>query len=182
MSNVNLILGCYRDIYYKIAWLNSLLYLISRWYNGTLEIMHDYSMGGNYKDIWISGEVLRLINGEKVRAIRKKLGLSQVEFGARMGITQGYVTNIERNIREVNAKLAKLICDTYNISETWLASDEGDMFQDNEHLMLANLMKKHKLTGAEAALMAAFFKLTAAQREAAMFYLDGLLKHRKRRL
>ena len=61
MSNVNLILGCYRDIYYKIAWLNSLLYLISRWYNGTLEIMHDYSMGGNYKDIWISGEVLRLI-------------------------------------------------------------------------------------------------------------------------
>ena len=71
--------------------------------------MHDYSMGGNYKDIWISGEVLRLINGEKVRAIRKKLGLSQVEFGARMGITQGYVTNIERNIREVNAKLAKLI-------------------------------------------------------------------------
>ncbi len=66
-------------------------------------------MGGNYKDIWISGEVLRLINGEKVRAIRKKLGLSQVEFGARMGITQGYVTNIERNIREVNAKLAKLI-------------------------------------------------------------------------
>ena len=134
------------------------------------------------EDNRITCEVSRVINGERVRAVRKQLGLSQTEFAARMGMTQGYVTNIERNIREVNSRLAKLICDTYSVSETWLVSGEGDMFQDNEHLMLANLMKKHKLTGAEAALMAAFFKLTAAQREAAMFYLDGLLKHRKRRL
>ena len=121
-----------------------------------------------------------MINGERVRAVRKQLGLSQTEFAARMGMTQGYVTNIERNIREVNSRLAKLICDTYSVSETWLVSGEGDMFQDNEHLMLANLMKKHKLNSAEAALMEAFFKLTAIQREAAMIYLYGLIKQRKR--
>ena len=132
------------------------------------------------EDNRITCEVSRVINGERVRAVRKQLGLSQTEFAARMGMTQGYVTNIERNIREVNSRLAKLICDTYSVSETWLASGEGDMFQDNEHLMLANLMKKHKLNSAEVALMAAFFKLTAIQREAAMIYLHGLIKQRKR--
>lgn len=132
------------------------------------------------EDNRITCEVSRVINGERVRAVRKQLGLSQTEFAARMGMTQGYVTNIERNIREVNARLAKLICDTYSVSETWLVNGEGDMFQDNEHLMLANLMKKHKLNSAEAALMEAFFKLTAIQREAAMIYLYRLLKQRRR--
>lgn len=132
------------------------------------------------EDNRITCEVSRVINGERVRAVRKQLGLSQTEFAARMGMTQGYVTNIERNIREVNSRLAKLICDTYSVSETWLVSGEGDMFQDNEHLMLANLMKKHKLNSAEAALMEAFFKLTAIQREAAMIYLYRLLKQRRR--
>ena len=140
----------------------------------------DFTFGANFEDIRITCEVFRLINGERVRAVRKQLGLSQTEFAARMGMTQGYVTNIERNIREVNARLAKLICDTYSVSETWLVSGEGDMFQDNEHLMLANLMKKHKLNSAEAALMEAFFKLTAIQREAAMIYLYRLLKQRRR--
>ena len=132
------------------------------------------------EDNRITCEVSRVINGERVRAVRKQLGLSQTEFAARMGMTQGYVTNIERNIREVNSRLAKLICDTYSVSETWLVSGEGDMFQDNEHLMLANLMKKHKLNSAEAALMEAFFKLTAIQREATMIYLYRLLKQRRR--
>ena len=132
------------------------------------------------EDNRITCEVSRVINGERVRAVRKQLGLSQTGFAARMGMTQGYVTNIERNIREVNSRLAKLICDTYSVSETWLVSGEGDMFQDNEHLMLANLMKKHKLNSAEAALMEAFFKLTAIQREAAMIYLYRLLKQRRR--
>ena len=50
-----------------------------------------------------------MLIGERVRSIRKQLGLNQTEFAARIGMTQGYITSIERGTRDVNSRLVKLI-------------------------------------------------------------------------
>lgn len=116
-----------------------------------------------------------MTNGKRVRAIRKQLGLNQTEFAARIGMTQGYITSIERDIREVNDRLVKLICETYSVSEAWLVSEEGEMFQDNDHLLLANLMKKYKLNYTETTLLSSFFKLTSLQRAASVAFLNRMV-------
>ena len=123
---------------------------------------------------------MKLLIGERVRSIRKQLGLNQTEFAARIGMTQGYITSIERGTRDVNSRLVKLICETYGVSENWLFTGDGDMFQDNDHLLLANLTRKHKLNSAQTALLAAFFKLTAQQRDATLVFLKRMIDKNKK--
>ncbi len=113
--------------------------------------------------------------GERVRSLRKQLGLSQVEFANRIGMTQGYVTNIERGTRDVNDRLIKLMSETFSVSEEWLLTGEGDIFQDNDHLLLANLMKKYRMNSMETALISAFFELTAPQREASVYFIKRMI-------
>ena len=95
-------------------------------------------------------------------------------------MTQGYITSIERGTRDVNSRLVKLICETYSVSENWLFTGDGDMFQDNDHLLLANLTRKHKLSSAATALLAAFFKLTAQQRDATLVFLKRMIDKNKK--
>lgn len=53
----------------------------------------------------------RNLNGATVRVVRELLGISQEDLGARVGITQGALSNIERGIHatkpETNRKLAE---------------------------------------------------------------------------
>lgn len=53
----------------------------------------------------------RNLNGATVRVVRELLGISQEDLGARCGITQGALSNIERGIHgtspETNRKLAE---------------------------------------------------------------------------
>ena len=124
---------------------------------------------------------MKLLIGERVRSIRKQLGLNQTEFAARIGMTQGYITSIERGTRDVNSRLVKLICETFSVSENWLFTGNGEMFQDNDHLLLANLTRKHKLNSAQSALLAAFFKLTPQQRDASIVCMKRMIEKNKGR-
>jgi transcriptional regulator with XRE-family HTH domain len=52
--------------------------------------------------------------GQKVKAIRSRRGLTQVELAAKAGLTQGYLTQLERGIRtnpslDILQRLAKAL-------------------------------------------------------------------------
>jgi len=66
---------------------------------------------------------------ERIKKLRQSLGLSQDEFGRRLGVTRGAVTNIELNKVEPKPLFVDLICREFNVSETWLRTGEGEMFQ-----------------------------------------------------
>lgn len=76
----------------------------------------------------------------RVREVREHLGLSQAQFGERLGVSRDVISNIEYN-RLKNPKqkepVIKLICSTFGVNEIWLRSGEGEMFQaitENEEL------------------------------------------------
>ena len=66
---------------------------------------------------------------ERIKKLRQTLGLSQDEFGRRLGVTRGAVTNIELNKVEPKPLFVDLICREFNVSEEWLRTGEGEMFQ-----------------------------------------------------
>lgn len=69
------------------------------------------------------------MNGiNRIRQLRKALGLSQEEFGRRLGVTRGAITNIELDKVEVKPLFLDLICREFNASQTWLLTGEGEMF------------------------------------------------------
>ena len=66
---------------------------------------------------------------ERIKKVRLVLGLSQDEFGRRLGVTRGAVTNIELNKVAPKPLFVNLICREFNVSEEWLRTGNGDMFQ-----------------------------------------------------
>lgn len=65
---------------------------------------------------------------ERIKEVRKALGLSQEEFGKRLGVTRGAVTNIELNKVEPKPLFVSLICREFDVNEDWLKTGEGEMF------------------------------------------------------
>ena len=65
----------------------------------------------------------------RIKKLRQSLGLSQEEFGRRLGVTRGAVTNIELNKVEPKPLFVDLICREFNVNEEWLRTGEGEMFK-----------------------------------------------------
>ena len=67
---------------------------------------------------------------ERVRELRKALGLTQTEFGDRVSVSQGHLTSVETGARAVTDKFIKLLHLEFGASELWLRTGEGEMFDD----------------------------------------------------
>ena len=65
---------------------------------------------------------------ERIKKLRQALNLSQDEFGKRLGVTRGGITNIELNKVEPKPLFVDLICREFNASENWIRTGEGEMF------------------------------------------------------
>ena len=67
---------------------------------------------------------------DRIIILRKKLGLTQKQFGERIGVQRGTVTNYEigRNIPTETVRL--MICREYGVKREWLETGEGEMFEE----------------------------------------------------
>ncbi len=65
---------------------------------------------------------------ERIRTLRKHLGLNQTEFGEKIGIKQGSIASYESGARTPLDAVINSICREFNVSETWLRTGEGEMF------------------------------------------------------
>lgn len=66
---------------------------------------------------------------ERIRALRKALGLTQKEFGARIGVKPNTIATYEIGRNAPIDAVLTLICREYGVSEQWLRTGEGEMFQ-----------------------------------------------------
>lgn len=66
---------------------------------------------------------------ERIRELRKSLGLNQTEFGARIGVKQGSVAGYESGIRTPLDTVVTSICREFNVNRLWLETGEGPMLR-----------------------------------------------------
>lgn len=71
---------------------------------------------------------------ERVKILRRELGLTQKEFGEKITVAQSYLTSIENGKRDVTEKILLLICAVYNVNEEWLRTGEGEVFKTEDDL------------------------------------------------
>jgi transcriptional regulator with XRE-family HTH domain len=64
----------------------------------------------------------------RIRLIRKTLGLNQGEFARQIGLTQTALSMIELDKVALTDKNIKLICATFAVDEDWLRTGKGEMF------------------------------------------------------
>lgn len=66
---------------------------------------------------------------DRIKEVRKYLGLSQQEFADRLSISRSNLGNIETGAISVTSRVIEAICREYNVNEVWLRHGEGDMFR-----------------------------------------------------
>lgn len=65
---------------------------------------------------------------DRIKTLRKALGLTQQEFADKIGIKRGAVANYELGRNEPIDAVLSLICREFRVDEHWLRTGEGEMF------------------------------------------------------
>ena len=58
--------------------------------------------------------------GKRITAIRTDAGLSQEKFAKHLGVSRGYLSDIERGAREMSLQTAQIVCKKLRISSSAL--------------------------------------------------------------
>ena len=69
---------------------------------------------------------------ERIREVRKALGLTLDKFGERVGVKKGALSATENGRNAVTEQLKILICSEFNVDYTWLTTGEGEMFMKKD--------------------------------------------------
>lgn len=67
---------------------------------------------------------------ERIRELRKSLGLTLEKFGTPLGVGKTAISKIENGDRGVTDQMIKSICREYNVNEEWLVNGKGEMFSE----------------------------------------------------
>lgn len=110
---------------------------------------------------------------ERIKELRKALGLSGEKFGARIGLSRMAISSLENGKYNLTEQTILSICREYHVSEEWLRYGEGEMFSPTVDVSLDELARENNLTSLEADILKAYFTIPAELRE-------ELLTHFKR--
>jgi len=69
---------------------------------------------------------------QRIKELRKKLGLNQRDFSTLISLSSGYIAGIEVNLRKVNDRVIKLVVSEYGVNEDWLRFGKGDIFTERK--------------------------------------------------
>jgi len=83
---------------------------------------------------------------ERIKAVRKALGISQKDFSGGIYLSRSFYAKIEIGTRPPNERVYELICNKYKVSKDWLITGKGEMFgeppPDVELLELVGIIKE----------------------------------------
>ena len=63
----------------------------------------------------------------RIKELRKSLGLNQTEFAKNLGIAPNTISSYEAGTIAPSSAIIKSICREYGVNETWLRTGAGDM-------------------------------------------------------
>lgn len=100
----------------------------------------------------------------RIKKLRKALDLTQHEFANRIGSVQNTITGYETGRRVPSNQVISLICKTFNVSETWLRTGEGEMFSPKASAAMEALARERGLTHSDYVLIEKFLNLKPESR------------------
>ncbi len=112
--------------------------------------------------------------GKRIRQVRRMLDLSQQAFASRVDMKRNSIAQIEGG-RGTSDQTIRVICREFNVSETWLRTGEGEMFNPPPTDEMDALAGQYGLSESEQALMKKFITLNPAKRKTALDYLGEVV-------
>lgn len=73
-----------------------------------------------------------MTQGERIKKIRKTLGLTLEKFGERVGVGKTAISRLENESNNLTEQMTKSICREFSVDYIWLTTGEGEMFLEND--------------------------------------------------
>lgn len=95
---------------------------------------------------------------DRIRKIRKDANMTQTEFGQAIGVTFAALSKYELGKVIPDKSIRLLICQRFNVSETWLETGEGKPYKEGLIPELVHALRQ--MPAAQAALERILPRLT----------------------
>lgn len=115
---------------------------------------------------------------KRIKELRLKLGLSQEDFGRRLGVGRGAITNIELNKVEPKPLFVDLICEQFRVNKEWLETGDGPMLSDSlSEDELATIWAQIKVSDDDLikAIIKSYWQLSESNKAAVRKMVDKLI-------
>ena len=112
---------------------------------------------------------------ERIKQIRRELGLTQQEFADRIGLKQNSIALIESGKRNISDQAVLSICREYGINEEWLRTGKGEKMVPDASDELEALVKKYNLSNADQVLIEKYINLKAGSRETIIDFITDVV-------
>lgn len=107
-----------------------------------------------------------MTQGERIKVIRKELGLTLEKFGEKLGVTKTTISRIEKGVNNLTDQMARSICREYNVDYDFLMYGEGEMFTDLPKTIVDELCMQFDLDDFDRAVVEMYLDLPAELRQA----------------
>lgn len=114
---------------------------------------------------------------DRIRQVRKDAGLTQVEYGKRLGVAGNTVTNYENGMREPSNAIITAICREFSVNEEWLRTGNGSMYLEMSRAELAANIVGNALNTDDDFILNTFIalgQLTPAEWEVIKKFVDKI--------
>jgi len=108
---------------------------------------------------------------DRIRRVRKDLNMNQTEFGNEIGVTFAALSKYESGKVIPDKSIRLLICQKFNVNESWLETGEGVPYKEGLLRALANALQA--MPDVAAALERVLPRLTPQD----LANLNELIKH-----
>lgn len=117
-----------------------------------------------------------MTQGERIREVRKALGLTLEKFGDKLGVKKNTLSALERGVNGLTDQMAKSICREYNVSYDYLIYGEGDPFDDLPQTILDELCIQYELDDIDRQIIDLYISLPKELRDKVKAYVLDKLK------
>ena len=114
-----------------------------------------------------------MTQGERIREVRKTLGLTLEKFGEKIGMKKNSVSQIENGKNSVTEQVVKSICREFNVDYIWLTTGEGEMFVDTDDDFIERI---DRIMAGEDEARKSLFKFMLELSDEDIAALDRLMK------
>lgn len=104
----------------------------------------------------------------RIKYLRKDLGLTLEKFGERVGVTKTTISRIEKGINSVTDQMFKSICREFDVNPEWLRTGKLPMYAQSATFSLDDFAKQHHVSNLELEIIKAYFELDEDIRNAVL--------------
>ena len=111
---------------------------------------------------------------DRIRQVRMSLGLTQWQFGERLGVSRHSIVNAELGRAGVKDMMVSHICEIFGVDYHWLLTGEGEMFSDTDATALRLLARRYNLDARERRVIRAYVHLPPDKRRVLTEFLESI--------